>query len=73
MWNSSLTKDYGDNVDYVEIVSSGYLFIDPSAQVSQPTTDNDYANVSNYITRWSCLVVKLFYRPICLPFCPEAV
>ena len=50
VWNSSLTKDYGDNVDYVEIVSSGYLFIDPSAQVSQPTTDNDYANVSNYIT-----------------------
>ena len=50
VWNSSLTKDYGDNVDYVEIVSSGYLFIDPSAQVSQPTTDNDYANVSNYFT-----------------------
>jgi len=45
VWNSSLTKDYGDTVDYVEIVSNGFLFIDPSAQVSQPTTDNDYARV----------------------------
>lgn len=60
VWNSSLTKDYGDTVDYVEIVSNGFLFIDPSAQVSQPTTDNDYARVSAmFITRRSLIETKL--------------
>lgn len=47
VWNSSLTKDFGnDMVDYVEITSSAFLFIDPDARVSQTNLLNDRTNVS---------------------------
>lgn len=47
LWNTTLADEFGNTVSYVEIKSSGSIFIDPNAQVTQPT-NNDRVNVSIY-------------------------
>lgn len=52
LWNSSLAQEYSEGVDLVRIASTGSLFIDPAAKVSQTNTNNDFTNVSLCSNYW---------------------
>ena len=61
LWNSSLTKDFHSNVDIVQIRSTGQLYIDPLAKVSQFNTKNDGTNVSRAYNAAMCCLGKFPY------------